>query len=129
MNTRLRLQLFLMLAVAMAVTGCYDRMFSPVICNSYSHAIAVQCVFDGDKIATVTLPPKSSMPQREDGLILQALTISMPDGSRLANYTATDFKTRTPAGEKGQFWLVSTNGLTHLSMDDFKAWNSPSLRR
>ena len=108
----------------MAVTGCYDKMFSPVICNGYPHAVDVRCVFDGGKTASATLPPKTSMPQREDGLLLQTLTISMPGGARLASYAAADFKAKVAQGDTGKFWLVTTNGLTHIPATDFKSWTS-----
>ena len=116
------LHLLLTLIAATAVTGYYASD-----CNGYPHAVAVRCVFEGGKIVAGTLPPKSSLVQREEGLILQTLTISLLSGSLLATYTATDFKNRIPPGEKGQFWLVSTNGLTRISTEDFKLCPSSTL--
>ena len=124
MSNRPFLHFVLTLVIPIVVSGCYDRIFSPVICNDYPHAIAVHCVFDGGKVARATLPPKSSMPQREEGLVLRTLTISALNGSRLATYTATDFKATTLLRERGEFWLVTTNGLMRISAGDFKSWTS-----
>lgn len=95
------------------LTGCYDKMFPPVICNGYSHDILLKCVFRSGETASVKLPSGASMVQREEGLIFEVLAVTTLEGKHLGEYTADDFR-KKEKGERVMSELISIAGICAL---------------
>lgn len=129
MKIRRFLALIWALAIAAAAVGCIDILYPPAICNGYGHAIEVTYVCTGGVVRTTTLLPYRTFFQRREGLLLQRLTVSMPDGTPVATYSERDLRAGMSAGEKRPFLLLSTNGLTWLSSEEYRAWSDLSRRR